>query len=181
MNVCYRTDALAWHVAYTAPQAEGVVADGIKAIGLDCYVPVSRCNKVVRRRRVEIERPLFSRYVFFGVPGLTPWRDVLDVDGVEDVLRNNDVPSRLPVAWIDTLRKMEGAGAFDKRPDAAAPFKIGEVVRISDGPFSGLNATVQAFMTKLRNVHADRRARVLLDFLGRQTAIEIELVALESV
>lgn len=174
-----RPSGIAWHVAYTAPQAEQAVAEGIRAAGLEVYLPMSRCNKIVRRRRVEVERPLFSRYVFFGVPELAPWRNVLDVDGVEDVLRNNDIPSRVPVAWIDTLRKMEGAGAFDRRPGSHAPFKIGEVVRIGDGPFSGLNATIAAFMTKLRNVHADRRARVLLDFLGRQTAIEIEVVALE--
>ena len=112
---------------------------------------------------------------------LDDWRAVLDVDGVEDVLRNNDVPSRVPVAWIDRLRKLEEFGTFDRRKNGPTPFEIGEMVRLSEGPFSGLNARIEGFVAKLKSSTASKRVRVLLDFLGQQTRMEVDVVVLEKV
>ncbi len=171
----------AWHVVYTAPQAESTARNGIQAIGFDAYMPVERTTKIMRRRRVEVVRPLFSRYVFAGVGMGFDWQDLRGVDGVEDVLRNNDVPSRVPVAWIDRLRKLEEFGTFDRRKNGPTPFEIGEMVRMSEGPFAGLNARIEAFVAKLKSSTASKRAKVLFDFLGQQTRMEVDVVALEKV
>lgn len=175
MNVCYSTPPT--YVAYTSPQCETVVRDQLKVMGFRPYMPIERSMKTVRRKRVEVEKPLFSRYLFVELQPMQDWSAILAVKGVEDVLRNNDVPSRVPSAWIDMLRKMEEAGSFDRRA-GVQPFKIGESVRISDGPFAGLQAQIQSFVTKLTNVQAHRRAKLLLQFLG---SIEVDVVALERV
>jgi len=177
LDICRH--AIAWHVVYTAPQGEVTARNGIRAIGFDTYLPLERTTKIQRRRRVELERPLFSRYVFVGVRIQDDWQDLKRVDGVESVLCNNDLPSRVPQAFIEKLRHMEVMGSFDFRR-GAAPFQIGERVKVSDGPFAGLHAVIEGFTEKLRNVKASRRAKVLLDFLGRQTAMEMDVMALEK-
>lgn len=175
-----RPSGTAWHVVYTAPQAEGTAREGIQALGFQAYMPVERTTKIRRRKRVEVVRPLFSRYLFVGVEPLDDWRHVLGVDGVEDVLRNNDAPSRVPAAWIEALRKIEEFGTFDRRKNAPTPFRIGEMVRVSDGPFAGFNAAIEAFVAKLQSTTKSQRAKVLVDFLGRHVAMELDIVALEK-
>ncbi len=174
-----RPSGIAWHVVYTSPQGEGIANKSIRALGFDAYMPLERTVRIVRRRKVEVERPLFSRYLFVGVEMLDDWKAVLDLDGVEDVLRNNDIPSRVPVAWIEMLRKLEGLGSFDRRKNAPTPFQIGEMVRVSAGPFSGLNARIESFAARLKSASKEQRAKVLLDFLGQQTRMEMDVVSLE--
>ena len=174
-----RPSGIAWHVVYTSPQGEAIAREGIRDTGFEPYLPVERTSKIVRRRRVEVERPLFSRYLFVGVGMGEDWQDVLEVDGVEDVLRNNDIPSRVPVAWIDMLRKLEGLGSFDRRKNAPTPFEIGQMVRVSEGPFAGLSAVIESFAAKLKSASKHQRAKVLLDFLGHKTRMEMDVVSLE--
>lgn len=174
-SACYRSDSPSWHVVYTSPQCEQSTADEIKRIGLVPYLPLEHGSKIVRRRRVQTTRPLFPRYLFVGVETYQHWRGLLGVEGVEDVLRNNDIPSRVPTAWVDMLRKMEGAGAFDRRP-GVKPFELGEIVRISDGIYSGYKGRIMGFLTKMSSMQAHRRAKVMLEMLG---TIELDVIALE--
>ncbi len=174
-----RPSGIAWHVVYTSPQGESTAHKAIRALGFDAYMPLERTSRIIRRRRVEIERPLFSRYLFAGVEDWQKWEKIRHVDGVEDVLRNNDIPSRVPLAWIDMLRKLEGLGSFDRRKNAPTPFQIGEMVRVSEGPFAGLNAVIESFAAKLKSASKEQRAKVLLNFLGQQTRMEMDVVSLE--
>jgi len=175
-----RPSGTAWHVAYTEPNAEASARDEIIELGFEVYMPVERYMKAHRGKRVEFTRPLFPRYLFVGVAMGQQWQPIKYVEGVHDVLRNNDIPSRVPVGVIDFLRKSESVGVFDRRKNAPNPFKIGEIVRVSEGPFSGLNARIEAFAAKIKSTSASKRAKVLLAFLGRQVAMELDVVALEK-
>lgn len=180
MTFCYASGP-AWHVVYTAPQAEKSVRNELVRAGLTTYLPVELSTKVRRRKRIDVESPLFSRYLFVR---FDPWRDdwqrILEVDDVEDILRNCDVPSRVPAAWIEALQHAEGLGVFDRRKGAQAPFKLGEKVRITEGPLAGLQAVVDRFIDKVSSASPGRKVKVLMDFLGRMSATEVDLVALEK-
>lgn len=168
-------------VAYTAPRAESHVRRGIEEAGHEAVLLMEKLRQKVERKNLwrVIDRPLFSRYVFFRPLSLS-WGNVLGVEGVNDVLRNNDVPSRIPPAFVDALRKAESYGLFDRTKGSPNPFEIGETVRLSSGPFSGHNAVIESFVAKLKSSTAKKRVNVLLDFMGRQARFDIDVCDLEK-
>jgi transcription antitermination factor NusG len=177
--ISYRSGP-AWHVVYTSPQGEVEAVKALKAAGFEAYAPAERKVVVRRRRRVDVEVPLFSRYVFVAFdPHLDDWGSILTVDGVAALLKNGDIPSRVPTAWIDAIRKAEEYGVFDRRRAAPDGFKVGQVVRVTDGAFGGLNATIEGFVAKLKSTTASKRVKVLMDFLGRAVRMEMDVTEVE--
>lgn len=168
-----------WLVAYTAPRAENRAKIGIEEIGHEVFCPVEKLLVKVRGKMVETGRPLFSRYVFVR-PRAGQWGDVLGVDGVSDILRNNDAASTVPGSWIDAMRKAEAYGVFDRTQGSPDPFRLGELVRVSSGPFAGHNVTIEKFIAKLKSTTAKKRAKVLLDFMGQQAKFDIDVCDLEK-
>lgn len=181
MTICYSGPL--WHVAYVKPRAEPAVAGEVQRLGLGVYVPKER----IRARRngyvVDRDRPLLPGYVFAAVdPYRQAWQSLLDCTGVIDVLMQNpDVPGRVPAGWIAAMRRAEQLGMFDYTTANGSTFKISEVVRVCEGPFSGLNATIVEFLAKLRSTSATKRAKVLVEFMGRMSAIELPITSLEKI
>lgn len=174
-----------WIVAYVEGRTEPSVCHDIKALGHEAYLPAERVWGVKRGQRVEVSRPYFPGYVFASCDlQRDEWQRICDVDGVIDVLRNNDIPSRVPTAWIEALRYAEQVGELDRTKATPDYFHVGENVFVADGPFAGHRAIIQKFISKIREVRSlppGRRARILIDFLGRQTEVELPVVALERV
>ena len=107
---------------------------------------------------------MLPRYIFVEVdPYRQDWQPLLDIDGVVDILgamAGHDVPGySMPSAWIAAWRKMEAVGDFDKTTKLPNDFKVGETVRISDGPFAGHNALITEFMAKMRCTTARHHPR----------------------
>lgn len=169
-----------WYIAYTAPRAEFEAAEGIRELGRDVYLPLEQRRVVRRNRRIDVTEPLFRRYVFFSLPvGDDEWGPVKHVDGVEDVLCNRGRASRVPTAAIERLRMLEKVGAFNRTTPLTA-YGIGERVRVAEGPFTGLYAEIEEFIHKMRSATARKRVKVLLNFLGRKSSIELDVDALEK-
>ena len=74
----------------------------------------------------------------------------------------------MPDEVIDDLRSRVGSDAVHVIPDEPVP---GEKVSISGGPFHDL----QALVTHL--LPARERVAVLLEFLGRQTMVEVPVTS----
>lgn len=180
MTVSYRSGK-GWYVCYCSPQQLKRAKSGIIELGHDVYIPMEKYRKPVRGKMQTLERPLLGPYLFFS---LDPHKDTKwpsDVDGVEYVLSNDGVPSRVPGIWIEAMRKSEAYGEFDRTPDSPQPFKIGETARISDGLFSGYHAVIEEFIAKLRSSKGSKRAKVVLDFFGRKMMLELPVRDLERV
>lgn len=171
-----------WHVAYTAPRAERDVSEGIEQLGLEPYMPMERRVVVRRGRKFDEGRPLLSSYVFFRRdPHRQAWQDVLDVDGVVDVLMASPlIPGYIPAAWIEAMRKAEAVGIFDRTTKNSSQFRVGETIRISDGPFEGFNGLIEEFIAKMRSATASKRAKIAVQFMGRITKVDLELTSIEK-
>lgn len=176
------TSGSGWYVAYCAPMQHNRAKSGIEGIGHKTYMPLERLRKRKRGKLETVERPLLGPYLFFELdPHKEEWSPILAVDGVLDILRNNNNPSRVPDAWIIAMRKAELYGEFDKTPESPNPFKKGETIRISEGPFSGFHALIEEFIAKLRSSTANKRARVAVDFFGRVMRLELPVCDLERI
>ena len=171
-----------WHIAYVEPRAEKDVCAAIaRDIGFGVFMPMERYRPAPGMP--PISQPLFRRYVPVLVdPYLQDWQQILDVDGVVDVLRmpGSDVPGYVSTALMDALMKAEAVGIFDRTTRWPTHFELNELVRVSDGPFSGLSATIIGFMAKMRSATASKRAKIMLKFMGQMTRLDVPVTSLEK-
>lgn len=172
-----------WHVAYVETSTEIQTAQDIHdTLGFPVFVPAERVWTVRRGRRVQACKPLFEGYIFPCVdPYRQDWSRLRGVDGVIDVLgapRDREgIPSYIPTAWIDAMRKAQEMGVFDRTTPLPDGFKVGDIVTITEGPFAGLQAEIISFIAKMRSATAKKRAKLLAAVLGR---FEMDITSLEK-
>jgi transcriptional antiterminator RfaH len=168
----------AWHVVYTNIRCEFRANMGLKAKGFETFLPYLRKRIRHARYTQAVERPLFPRYLFvrFDVEKDEWFDPIKSTDGVEDIIRNNSIPVRIPQAELDPIIHAQKAGEFDltrKRP-ISSEYAEGEVIRISAGPFAGFAAEVLATMPD------KARAEVALQLFGRISRIALNYDHLEK-
>lgn len=163
----------AWHAFRTNIKCEYRAKIGIEILGFETFVPLEQ--KYIRRRgfRVKVQNPLFSRYGFvkFDVEK-DDWGPIKEVDGVEDILRNNQLPVRVPAQEIEKLKLAQTYGLFD-RTKAPLPFKPGTDVEIGEGPYAG-------FIGKVVKARSADRIKILLSMFGANREIDIPLLHIRA-
>jgi transcriptional antiterminator RfaH len=160
-----------WFVVNTHPHREVFAAESLSAQDFGVYCP--KVMKHVRhaRRAYDAPRPLFPGYLFVELGGKhARWRPILGTFGVRSVIRHGNAPALLPVGFVENLKAREMEGVI-RRPEA--PFRTGQRVAVSGGPFDGVIGQI----IELR----DRdRVLVLLDLLNQKTKLHIEAKMLRS-
>jgi transcriptional antiterminator RfaH len=166
-----------WHVIYSNIRCEFRANMGLKAKGFETFLPYIR--KRVRHGRYTniVDRPVFPRYLFvrFDIEKDEWFHPIKSTDGVEDLIRNNNIPVRIRDDDLNRLIAMQNSGEFDLTRRPVSAYEAGETVRISEGVFSGFNAKVIAAMPD------KNRAELMLEFLGRKSKIELDYSALEKI
>jgi transcriptional antiterminator RfaH len=112
---------------------------------------------------------LFKDYLFVRFSLATALRRVQHARAVTYVVHFGDRWPSVPEGIIAQLRRAMGEENMRVIDDILHP---GDSVQINAGPMCGLEAVVTRVMP------ARQRVAVLLDFLGRQTAIELDRVQL---
>lgn len=170
----------AWHVIYTNIKCEFRANMGLKAKGFETFLPYIR--KRIRHARYTqvVDRPLFPRYLFvrFDVERDEWFHPIKSTDGVEDLIRNDNIPVRIRDEEMAPVLAAQRAGDFDltlkRNQKVASDYEPGELARISDGPFTGFNATVVAAMPE------KNRVEVMLEIMGRASTMRLKYDALEK-
>jgi len=157
-----------WHVLHTRSRQEKVVAQMLGAAGINHYLPLIR--KVAyhggRRRRVEL--PLFSSYVFlFG-----PLEAVYFAIESRRVVRSIAAPDqgRLENELQQIRTALSGGAVLDPYPFLTR----GRLVRVSSGPFRGLEGLVEERLKQDRLI-------LQVNTLGQAASLEIDAGLLEPV
>jgi transcription antitermination factor NusG len=172
-----------WYVVNTDQRAEKEVQFGLWDAGFDTYLPIERVTKVSRGRKIDASNPLLPRYLFvaFDRNRDDEWGKILDLDGVTDLLRNDKIPSRIPSVWMETIWRWESCGIFDRTKGDPNGFKVGDVVRVTEGPFEGFSATIQAFAAKMKSATAKKRVKVLMSLMCRAVEIELDVTEIKKI
>lgn len=165
---------LDWYCLAVFAKNEYAVQRETRDLGFQVFFPVQRRNRVIRRRKVQREYPLFPGYIFvmFDVKQ-DAWGDILETDGVIDFLKGGDRPSRVPASLVEHFMRAERAGAFDYTVPTSS-FKLGDDVEIKTGPFAGLIA-------RIKNANAKKRVQIVLKILGGETTLSIDACDLAKV
>jgi transcription antitermination factor NusG len=158
-----------WYTLRAKPRKEDVIWRQLISQGLETYYPRLRVHPVNPRSRKV--KPYFPGYLFLRADleklgtSFFQWMPHtlgLVMFGGEPAI----VPDSLVQAIEERVQAVNAAGGeiFDG-------LKVGDLVRISDGPFAGFEAIFDA------RLPGSERVRVLLEFLGNKRQVAIELDA----
>jgi len=158
-----------WYIARTQPRAESRAIIHLERQGYSVFCP--RYRKTVRhaRKAKSVLAPLFPNYLFLRLDASRDlWRAVNGTRGVVRLISQGETPQPLPHGVVEgLLAKTNTGGVMEWTP----MFKIGQAVRIADGPFADL-------VGKLEQLDVAGRVRVLLDLLGRSVSVALRCEAL---
>jgi transcriptional antiterminator RfaH len=165
---------LQWYAAQTKPHKEFMVRDALAHTeSVQAFLPVLRVNPVNPRARKI--RPFFPGYLFLRADldevGISA---VQWTPGLVRILGTEGQPHPIPDHVIEELRSRV-TDVQEKEARGGGLFKEGDLVRISAGPFEGFEGM---FDTRLGG---KTRARILVEFVGRLTAAEVDVRNLEKV
>lgn len=155
----------AWYVCYTKPRQEPLARIKLEEQGYEVYLPM--LPRWDRRSGVwcRAEQVMFPRYslVRCGRSGqsIAPIRNT---PGVTGLVRFGVTPATLSETVVEAIRAIAERGNQNLKAEMA-PFRVGEQVRVADGPLKGLAGIVSAV--------AAERVAVLLTLLGREQHVRI--------
>ena len=154
-----------WLALYTKPHKEYLVRDQLSRQGVDIYLPEVRV--AVRRRGRRETKPFFQHYLF---ARLDP-NDALVVKlrwtpGLRRIVSAGGEPVPVPDEVVAALRqRLTDMGEIEPEQ----PFKPGDVVRIVQGPFEGLEAVFD------QRLSPRGRVRVFLELMSRWVAADLDM------
>jgi transcriptional antiterminator NusG len=174
-------DGRAWYVVHCYSGYENKVRHNleqrIESMGMkdkifDVVVPTEEEIEVREGKRRTIERRVFPGYILVNMI-LTEesWYVVRNTPGVTGFvgMGNNPTPLR-PEEVAQIIKRMEA-----EAPRIKVTFKIGERVRITDGPFNDFRGTVSEIDMERAKV------RVMVNFFGRETPVELDFLQVEKI
>jgi transcription antitermination factor NusG len=131
-----------------------------------CELPLREETKVYQRRRVTVHKPVFPGYVFVH----------FSAEERVSVLKSNLVVRDLPVVdqahFVRQLEQIRQALSVDPTLNACEAFTAGRRVRITAGPFMGLEGVVQT-------VRGKTRVLLNVEMIGRALSVEVGIEMLE--
>lgn len=154
-----------WFCVRSQVKHEHIAAAHLQKLGLDVFLPRIRYRKATRRGPVWFNEALFPGYLFARFVWHDHLGEVMHARGVSTVIHFG---RHWPVIREEEIQALRALAGDESLFVVNEPFEPGEEVAVSAGPFQGLTAVVQRFLP------SRQRVAVLLEFLGRQTQVEIE-------
>ena len=155
----------AWFCLRARPKHEHIAARHLqKMTGVEVFLPRIRFRRKTRQGTVWVTEALFPNYLFSRFDWTRSLRQVHHAPGVSGVIHFGNRWPTVPESAIDELRSLFGEQQLRV---LSSEMNAGDSVEIVGGAFHGLSAVVTQITP------GRQRVKVLLDFLGRQTAVEL--------
>ncbi len=92
----------AWRGVWTLPNMEKRVFRGLHDEGLSPFLPWDRTTEIIRGRKVDVSRPLFTGYCFFLLADWSDehWHAVHAIEGVGGILCQDGGPAIIPAMQL---------------------------------------------------------------------------------
>lgn len=125
-----------WYLLFSKPRQETRAQMNLIQQGYSVFMPTLLAEKVVSGRRVESQEALFPRYLFIQLDDVqSNWLAVRSTRGVSQLVRFGDSYCRVPDELVHGLM-----GAEQLKCNF---LNAGDAVRVTDGPFKGLEGIYQ--------------------------------------
>ncbi len=170
-----------WFVVHCYSGYENKVRDAIQqrieTMGMrdrifDVIIPTEEEIEVKDGKRRSVERHMYPGYVLVEmILDENSWYVVRNTPGITGFVGMGDEPAPLREVEVrEILKRMES-----EQPNIRYDFKIGQKVRIIDGPFNDFIGTVSDISPSRNTV------RVMVSFFGRDTPVDIGFLEVEKV
>ena len=162
-----------WYIVQFKPNSHKIAVRNLERQGFETFLPM---HEITRRTGVKFEtviRPLFAGYMFVGCDReQAPWRQINSTYGIARMLgREGEGLTPMPEALIAGLRaRCDSVG----KVLPLESFEPGQSVEMHSGPFAN-------FIAKVEQMASDARVWVLLDFMGKETRVQVERKQIQAV
>ncbi|MCK4472600.1 MAG: transcription termination/antitermination protein NusG [Anaerolineae bacterium] len=172
-------DGRRWYVIHCYSGYENKVSHNleqrIETMGMqdkifDVVVPTEEEIEVKEGKRRTVERRVFPGYILVQMTmDEDSWYVVRNTPGVTGFVGMGSEPTSLRSEEVQSIMKRMEADA----PRVRVAYKIGQRVRITDGPFAD-------FMGTVNDIDMDKaKVRVFVSFFGRETPVELDFLQVE--
>ncbi len=177
-------DGRAWYIVQTYSGYENKVKTNLdqRILSMDMndrifqvVIPIEEEIEIHQGQRKTVQKKMFPGYVFVQmVMSDDSWHVVRNTPGVTGFAGSTAEDRSKPTPLDDEevgriLRQMQTS-----QPRVNIGFKVGESVRVTDGPFADFLGTVD-------EINLDKgKVRVLVTMFGRETAIEMDFLQVEK-
>ncbi|MFA6079458.1 MAG: transcription termination/antitermination protein NusG [Candidatus Omnitrophota bacterium] len=156
--------------AIEAKVKTGLVKDTISQV----LIPIEQVSEIKAGKKKISQRKFFPGYILVEME-LTDenWYFIKSIAGVTGFVGAGARPIPLKLDEIDTILKQTKDAK--EKPTPKVVFEKGENVRVTDGPFTNFNGTIDE--TNL----AKGKIKVMISIFGRATPVELETWQVEKV
>lgn len=130
-------------------------------------VPIQSKMVIRRGQKIKTTEKTLPGYVFIQMElDDDSWVTVRTTQGVTNFVGIDNQPTAVPQNEIDNILKE----TEEDKPKLQTPFSIGDVVKITNGPFTDFVGTID-------NIDEERsKIRVLVSFFERETPVELDVL-----
>jgi transcription antitermination factor NusG len=159
-----------WFAVYTTHRHEKRVSTLLLDREIETVLPLYKVGRQWKKRApVVVELPLFPCYLFVNISREARGR-VLSLPGVLSIVGSPNEPWPLRSSEIEALRLGTKMGVVEPHPY----LKIGEKVRITNGPMSGMEGVLTRKKNALRFV-------LTLEAIMRSVVVEVDANDIEII
>ena len=165
-----------WYVLHTYSGYEDSVVSSLKqrieSMGMDdkifdVMVPKEKRIKIREGKRTTVEEKIFPGYVLVNmIVTDDSWYVVRNTPNVTGFVGAGTVPTPISDEEIKTIQKRMGM----EEPKYKIEFAVGDLVRITDGPFKDYEGKVSEID------EAKGKIKVLVSIFGRETPVELDFL-----
>ena len=180
------TDVKKWYVVRAVSGQENKIKSYIESdiarLGLSDYVeevlvPTEKVIQIRNGKKVNKERNYFPGYIMIkaNLSGEVPHiiRSITNVIGFLGETKGGDP---IPLRTSEVNRMLGKVDELSVQSEnVVIPFKIGETIKVIDGPFNGFNGNIEKVNEE------KRKLEVMVKIFGRKTPLELSYMQVEKV
>jgi len=170
--------ARAWYILHTysgfEEQVKSALEERIKNAGQEelfgeVLVPTEQVVEMVKGARKTSSRKFFPGYILLNVDlNDETWHTVRGTPKVTGFVGDDLHPQ--PLSDEDAMKIIGRIKDGALKPKPKVMYEVGDVVRVTEGPFSN-------FQGQVVEVYADKgRVKVMISVFGRETPVELEFI-----
>ena len=180
------TDVKKWYVVRAVSGQENKIKSYIESdiarLGLSDFVeevlvPTEKVIQIRNGKKVNKERNYFPGYIMIkaNLSGEVP-HIIRSITNVIGFLGETKGGEPVPLRKAEVNRMLGKVDELSVQTEnVVIPFKIGETIKVIDGPFNGFNGSIEKVNA------AKRKLEVMVKIFGRKTPLELSYMQVEKV